>query len=305
MHLDTLTSILFDLLIQKKTTAKAIAEKYGVSERSAHRYIEQLSKSLPLYVKRGRNGGIVLPDTYRLPMGFMTAEEYESAVESLALAYSLDPQERFLTAKKKLSSQVKQEKRERFLQERTSDLFIEKDLYGVRSLSDKLSLFKECWKEKKIIELKIVTPAEELLHEKVEPHLLLLNKGEWFCYAFCRNKRDFALLPLSQVHSAFKTDERFRTRPFERENLLEEEEKSVQVFLEISPDCLEFAKKRLGVESIRLEKGKYVASVLFLDDGNLENNLLSLGAGIKVISPKPLQEKMKKAVEKLQKRYQS
>lgn len=105
-----LSDILFELLLKGKLTAKAISDKHDISVRTVYRYVDTLSMSVPVYVKRGRNGGIYISDQYKLPMGFMTETEYDAAIDALEIAYAQNPEERFLIAKEKLSSQKKLEK---------------------------------------------------------------------------------------------------------------------------------------------------------------------------------------------------
>ena len=78
MKFTILVEMLFDLLAKRKVTARYFAEKYEISERTVYRYLDCLSLSVPVYVKRGREGGICISDSYKLPAGFMTKEEYEA-----------------------------------------------------------------------------------------------------------------------------------------------------------------------------------------------------------------------------------
>lgn len=53
MKSETLISVLFDLLAEEIVTAPQVAEKYGVSERSAYRYMDALSlANVPVYSER-------------------------------------------------------------------------------------------------------------------------------------------------------------------------------------------------------------------------------------------------------------
>ena len=112
MKFAILLDILFELLSKRKVTATFLSEKFNISTRTVYRYVDTLSMCIPLYVKQGREGGIYLSDSYKLPKGFMTKEEYESAIEALEAMYSQFPEERFLDAKRKLSAQVKTEIRD-------------------------------------------------------------------------------------------------------------------------------------------------------------------------------------------------
>ena len=64
MKFGILLSILFDLLIKRKITASYIAEKHEISPRTVYRYIDALSLAVPIYVKRGRDGGFCISDNY-------------------------------------------------------------------------------------------------------------------------------------------------------------------------------------------------------------------------------------------------
>ncbi len=48
--------IAFDLLEGKTLTAKQIASKHEISQRSAYRYIDEISLVLPIYAIRGCGG---------------------------------------------------------------------------------------------------------------------------------------------------------------------------------------------------------------------------------------------------------
>ena len=58
MKFTILIDILFDLLAKRKLTASYLAEKHGISVRTVYRYIDHMSLTVPVYIKRGRNGGI-------------------------------------------------------------------------------------------------------------------------------------------------------------------------------------------------------------------------------------------------------
>ena len=88
MDFTMLLDILFELLKKRKLTAKALAEKYGVSTRTIQRYLALLSKSVPLSITQGRNGGVALSDCYKLPTGFLSEAEYTAATDALDFAYA-------------------------------------------------------------------------------------------------------------------------------------------------------------------------------------------------------------------------
>ena len=299
------TSILFDLLAGKKITAKTIAEKYGVSERSARRYIELLSKSVPLSIQRGRSGGVVIADNYKLPVGFLTEEEYTAILESLSLSYANSAEERFLNAKRKLTLQEKQEKKDFALRENAGTLLIDGFFGDVYSFSNKIRLFEEGIRERKILQIEYLSKSNESTKRKIEPHLLVFSDGTWSLYAFCRTKRDFRLFNVGRILAVFKTEERYRIRPFDESSVPVQKttkEDCVEVRLEIEESALSNAQTRLGAEKIQFQNGKWQANVL-LPKNNLTENILALGAGIKVLSPTALQEDVIKKVRSIAQEY--
>lgn len=299
------TSILFDLLAGKKITAKTIAEKYGVSERSAYRYIELLSKSVPLSVKRGRSGGVVIADTYKLPVGFLTEEEYSAISESLSIAYANSAEERFLNAKRKLALAEKQEKKDFSLRENAGTLLISGFFGDAYSFSGKIRLLEECIRERKILQIEYLSQKGERTKRKIEPHLLIFSQGTWSVYAFCRTKRDFRLFGVGRILAAFKTEERYRMRPFDEASVPVQKttrEDYIEVRLEIEESALFKAQTLLGAEKIRWQNGKWQANV-FLPTSCLVENILFLGAGVEVLSPDFLREDVKKQAAKIAETY--
>ena len=104
-----LLDMFFELLAKQKVPAPYFAQKYDLSVRTVYRYVDRLSMALPVYVKTGRNGGICIPENYKLPKGFLSKEDYLATLEALSLAYENNPDEKFLNAQKKLSSLMRSE----------------------------------------------------------------------------------------------------------------------------------------------------------------------------------------------------
>lgn len=110
MKYQIMIKILMLLLSRRKLSAREIAERYEISMRSVYRYIEELIVSgIPIDVARGRYGGISIADTFRLPAGYFTREEYSAAVNALTAMSSQVNDGAILTALEKLQRQVKNE----------------------------------------------------------------------------------------------------------------------------------------------------------------------------------------------------
>ena len=221
MKLSILTDIFFHILQVRKLTATEISEKYGFSARTAYRYIDILAQTLPLQIKRGRNGGAYLSACYTLPADFLTSGEYEAAIEALTEAYSQTADERFLSAKRKLSAQDKADKRRAALVGEAGDIFI-LDSENT-ALSQTLITLQECILERAV--LLIRTQQEGKTVEKtVEPHALIFNGKAWLLYAFFHDERAFQTVFIADLVGVFRTENTFRKRPFKRADVLKKME---------------------------------------------------------------------------------
>ena len=309
MKFSILIDILFDLLIKRKATAPYFAEKHGISVRTVYRYIDLLSITVPVYVKRGRDGGICISDSYKLPVGFMTKEEYDAAIESLTAMYAQLPQERFSSAMRKLSAQMKTEARELSLSGDIGTILVDGGTWGdTRSFSERLRLAEECIQSRTVLEIEYHARTGEKTQRKIEPHVLVYKQSVWYLYAFCHEQRAFRLFRLGRIFSAVKTEESFTRREVKREEIplqfWTSEAQSVEATFAFSKDVLVSAQDWLGVENLRKNGDEWTACVSLPFDDNLIRQILALGAGVKVLSPVSLRERVKNTAQEILKTYQ-
>ena len=308
MKYGILLEMLFDLLEKRMVTAQAFADKFEISVRTVYRYVDELSCVLPIQVMRGRNGGICISDSYKLPKGFMTKEEYESAIEALEVMYSQLPESRFLDAKRKLSSQLKSETRDLAHSGELGTILIDGGTWGDSALfSEKMRLFEECIKERIVLEIEYHSRGGEKTLRKIEPHVLVFKQNGWYAYSFCHLKREFRLFRLGRVHSAMKTDERFFKRPFEREdiplNFWTDETQAIEARFEVADEAFADVQDWLGGENLYEANGKWQASVRLPDGEGLVLKILSMGAGVKVLYPESLKQRVKETAKAIAKQY--
>ena len=291
MKTSILLDMLFDLLSKRRVTAAYFAEKYEISPRTVYRYVEELSEKLPLFVKRGRNGGICLSDNYRLPVGFMSAEEYSAILEALTKAYATDPSPRYLNARRKLSSQMKTEKSMRAVTGDAGCLFVESYL---PALTDTARILTECIHEERLAECVYVNDNGEREEVKIEPHALLFRQDVCHTYAFCHLRREFRLFSLGRITALSKTEEIFRKRPFEWSEIpfTVQTEKQIPVRLQIKESALQSVQNKLGINAVKQVNGKWLAE-LSLPENTALQMVLSLGANAKVLAPSSLREKVR------------
>jgi predicted DNA-binding transcriptional regulator YafY len=296
MKFSILIDILFDLLSKRKVTANYLAEKYEISPRTVYRYVEVLAQKLPLFIKRGRNGGICLADNYKLPVGYMTETEYVAAIEALTLAYAQHPDEKFLLAKRKLSAQCKEDKKKLLFSSESGSFFADSGVWGdMHVFSEKLRLTEESIKKRVVLQIGYQTDTGEKTQNKIEPHALIYKQNVWYLYAFCHESRKFESYRLGGIFALELTQTSFRKRPFSKENIPLFENAQTQMLsarLAFTKDAYLSAQNWLGVENLKKKNGVWYADLLLPDDETLVGKILSFGTGVKVVEPISLQEKV-------------
>lgn len=309
MKFSVLLDILFDLLSKRMLTAAYFAEKYGISARTVYRYIDILSLAVPIQVQQGRNGGVFISDSYKLPVNFMTKAEYEAAIEALGAMYSQLPEERFLAARRKLSAQVKSETRNLTLSGTPGTILVDSGTWGdTRSFSEKLRLVEGCIRDCAVVEIDYDSRTGEHTHRKIEPHMLVYKQSIWYVYAFCRKQRAFRLFRLGRISAAVLTGEKFIRRPFRREDIplkfWTDETASADVRLEIASGAFADVQDWLGGENLYEANGKWYADVRLPDDDTLIRKLIGLGSAVRVLSPDSVRERVREEAQKIARLYE-
>ncbi|WP_135549058.1 helix-turn-helix transcriptional regulator [Paenibacillus cymbidii] len=85
MRADRLLTIVLLLQNHRRLTARELAEKLEVSERTVHRDMEALGAAgIPVYAERGNGGGWRLPDRYRTSLTGLNRREAVSLLMSMS-----------------------------------------------------------------------------------------------------------------------------------------------------------------------------------------------------------------------------
>ena len=82
--INRLFGIMYILLNKETVTAKGLAEYFEVSVRTIYRDIEVLSQAgIPVYARKGKNGGICLMEQFVLNKMLITKEEQHQILAAL------------------------------------------------------------------------------------------------------------------------------------------------------------------------------------------------------------------------------
>lgn len=302
MKYEIMFKIMMRLLQKRKITAKEIAERYDVSIRSVYRYIDELVVcGVPIDISRGRYGGITIADTFRLPVGYFTREEYSACLNALNAMSSQINDENLVSAREKLESSQKSEKRELAV---CGNILVDGGTWGdSKRFSDKMRVCEQAVNEGKSLLIDYISRNGEHSKRVIDAHLLVFKQNVWYVYAFCHTKQCFRTFKIGRIKSATFTGGQFEKREFTRDDIdldfFYTDKQLVEVTLEIEKHSLADAEEWLGIENIEPRGSAFVASLTLPDDEILVNKILSYGGAVRVLEPLSLRERVKKAAKRI------
>ncbi len=306
MKFQIMMKILFTLLKKRKASAAELAAQNDVSERSIYRYVEELIISgVPLDIIRGRNGGIFLPDTYRLPENFFTREEYAAAVNALSALYDQLRDENVLHALEKISQGQKRSSRDLTL---SGNILVDSGTWGdAYDFSEKLKVFEYATETCQCLEILYIDRSGSESRRTIEPHLLIYKQNIWYIYAWCRTRKNFRLFRIGRVRSARILEETFPKREINREQLPLKFDfvntELIEVKLSVQKKALPDVEEWLGIGNVHPSNSGLIAEATLPAGEVLISKLLSFGDGIRILSPTSLADTVRERAESLLKLY--
>lgn len=302
MKYEVMFKIMMQLLNKRKITAREIAERYDVSVRSVYRYVEELIVcGVPIDVARGRYGGLTVADTFRLPTGYFTREEYAATINALDAMSSQISDESLISAREKLESKQKSEKRELSV---CGNIIVDGGTWGdSKKFSDKMRVCEQAVNDCKSILIDYISRGGEHSKRVIDPHVLVFKQNVWYVYAFCHMKQEFRTFKIGRIKSASFTGATFKKREFTKDDIDLDfnytDKQLVEVTLEIERGSLPDAEEWLGIDNIEPRGNAFIANLSLPDDEILVNKILSYGGAVKVCDPPELRERVKVAAKRI------
>ncbi len=303
MKIQAILHILFLLLRKRKISAAYLAAECEVSERSIYRYVEELIVSgVPIDIIRGRNGGICLPDTYRLPENFFTKEEYAAAYNALSAFYEQLHDDTVQSAMEKLTRRKKDDDRNLTI---SGNILVDSGTWGdAYDFSEKLRVIEDATDSCDCLEILYIDRKGTESRRTVEPHLLVFKQNIWYAYAWCRTRNDFRLFKIGRIRSARKTGETFVKRPFDRNALplkfdfAHTELADVKFLILDREKALPDLEEWLGIDNVREDsKGNLTANATLPCDEILISKILGFGGSIRVLQPQKVADAVRNKAE--------
>lgn len=207
MQINRLFEMIYILMNRESMTAKAFAERFEVSRRTIYRDVELLSSAgIPIYMTRGKGGGISLLPDFVLNKAVLTDSEQTDILSALHAVDAVS-MEQTNTAVSKLSSLFGQVNAD----------WVEVDFSQWANGEEEAGLFsalKEAVLEKRRVRFRYHA-SEGVTERTVEPLKLCFKGQSWYLYAYCTLREDYRFFKLRRMKEPSILDERFeRSAPF-------------------------------------------------------------------------------------------
>jgi len=307
--LNRLLGIMYVLLNKETATAKELAERFEVSERTIYRDVERLSQiGIPLYTQIGKNGGIHLMKQFVLNKMLITEEEQQQILSALV---SLDE----TTSKDK--NQTLQKLGEFFNTKPINWISIDYSNWGEgqRKLYEDI---KQSILSRKVISFDYYGQNREMSRRTVEPIQLLFKEYTWYLKAYCRERQDFRFFKLTRMKRVEVSEEVFGVREGEYCKLIQEEQVTYQkdegkettshnLMITMWIDKKEAWRvyDRFDESEIEIsEEGDFIVRVDYPLDEWVYGLILSFGASAKVLEPSEIKAEIQKRIADMVKNYE-
>lgn len=289
-----LFEILYILLQRKKVTAKELAEKFEVSTRTIYRDIEALSSAnIPIYMSKGKDGGIGILEEYVLNKSILSEEE----------------QNQILFALQSLEKMNGNSEKDILL--KMSTIFNKKVTDWIKidfsnwspSKENTFQIIKSAILNKQLIEFTYYNSTGEKNSRIVEPLQIWFKDKSWYLISYCRLKKDYRFFKLTRMKEVKLLKEHFE-REMPEQNEEEKEIKNIILELEISKEMAFRVYDEFDNDEItKKEDGNFIVKVEFPENEWVYSFILSFGEYVKVISPEYAKNIVKQKLQNTLKNY--
>lgn len=295
MQVNRLFEIIYILLEKNMITAKELAERFEVSQRTIYRDVETLSTAgIPVYMSKGKGGGIsILPD-FILNKAILTEEEKKEILSSIravnAVSFSDSAPENVL---RKLNN---------ILGENDTD-WIEVDFSNWGNAEKEKETFnnlKSAILSKKVVSFDYSSGKGENISREVCPLKLYFKGQSWYMYGYCRMREDYRFFKLRRIKGLCISKESFNIKA--PKNIIKEDnifnDEFITLKMRIYPkmayrvyDEFEYFKK--------LDDGSFIVTIEYPKGEWLFSYISSFGEECEVLEPQEIREEIKNKIEKM------
>lgn len=290
-----LLGMIYILMKQKTVTAAELAERFEVSARTIYRDLDTLSAAgIPVYAKKGKNGGICLTEQFVLNKMLLTREEQQEILSGLI---SL--------------RETRAEGEENILQKLGEFFRTDPVEWLAIDLSDWSGSRKQLYEDiknailaRRLIQFDYYGRNGQMSRRTVEPVRLLFKEYTWYLKAFCRERNAWRVFKLFRMKRLEVLDEVFVPQ---KEYIYEENAPDHSfTLIDIWIDKKEAYRiyDRFEEDEIEvLSDGNFMVHMHASVDDWVYGVILGFGPSAKVIAPDAVRQEIRRRILEMAKRY--
>ncbi len=297
MHTSRLFEIIYLLLNKKTTTAKKLAEHFGVSRRTIYRDIDTLSLSgIPVYTEKGKGGGISLLPGFVLDKSILSETEQDEILSALQGLSSIQT-----TGTDSVLSKLST------VFNKSTVKWLEVDFTGWDYQNNEMfHSFKTAILERRIAEFDYYSTFGEKTHRRIEPVQLWFKSKAWYLKGFCLMRQDMRLFKLTRIRDLSVTDEFFTEREFltlpDESGPEEHRINNIELVLRIAPEMAYRVLDEFS-DAVKHQDGSFTVNVIWSENEWLYGYILSFGEYMEVIEPEHIRTAVKNKLLKSAEKY--
>jgi predicted DNA-binding transcriptional regulator YafY len=299
LQISRLFEIIYIVLEKGKVTARELAERFEVTPRTIYRDVESLAAAgIPVYMTKGRNGGLSLLPGFVLDKAVLTQGEKDEILSALAGLSALGRDEAG-EALSKLAS----------LFGESGCNWIEADFSGwgwTRGQKDSFSLLKEAILARRVLGFDYYGSKGRKTSRTVEPLKLIFRGQSWYLYAYCRMRGTDRFFKLSRMEKIVVQNESFSRKTPERVITREDgpEYEQITVRFRAFPPVSFRIYDEYPHHCISEEEGGSLLVETSIPKGEwLSGYFLGYGENIELLEPPELRDNLIRTIDKMRALY--
>ncbi|OPX43300.1 HTH domain protein [Ruminiclostridium hungatei] len=287
MHINRLFETVYLLLDRKSITAGELAEHFEVSVRTIYRDIDVLSQAgIPVYMSKGKGGGIRLLDNYVLNKSILSDSEQKEILAALqglnAVHY---PEVDNVIAKLGL------------LFNKADYNWVDVDFsHWGETNRQKFNMIKTAIINRRVLAFDYSGSYGESSNREIEPVQLWFKDKTWYLKGFCLTRKALRIFRLTRMKEVRLTETTFEKRTVQELELStagEESRKIAYFKLHLDKSVAyrvydEFDEKYI----IKNRDGSFEVTAFFPESDWVYGYILSFGSAARVIEPEYIRNKI-------------